>query len=60
MPVAPFDNVLDKLNTDQQANFYKALEEVVKAGTEALGKEDKASAQRIWKGVFGKRFGKEN
>lgn len=57
MPVAPFDNVLNKLNTNQQANFYKALEEVVKAGTEALGKEEKESAQKIWKGVFGKRFG---
>ncbi len=56
MPVAPNDNVLDRLTKEQQSNFREALESFVTKGFEALSSEEKQRAINIWKKLLGKRF----
>lgn len=56
MPVAPFDNVLDKLNSSQQSNFYEALEDFVKNGFISLQQNDKKKSIAIWRKLLGPRF----
>jgi hypothetical protein len=56
MPVEPFDNVLERLNGDQQDNFKDALKELIKKGYEALIQDDKTQSLKIWKSMLGRRF----
>ncbi|MFH6983374.1 CBASS cGAMP synthase [Marinoscillum luteum] len=56
MPVETKDNVLEKLNDDQQDNFKEALKELIKKGYEALTQDDKAKSLKIWKSMLGRRF----
>lgn len=56
MPVEPHDNVLDRLNNDQQDNFEEALKELIKTGYEALIQDDKNNSFKMWKLLFGNRF----
>ncbi|MEQ8687681.1 MAG: nucleotidyltransferase [Imperialibacter sp.] len=56
MPVAPNDNVLDKLNKQQQVNFRDTLEELVSKGFEALTFDNKAKAAKAWGKLLGGRF----
>ncbi|WP_462251199.1 cyclic GMP-AMP synthase DncV-like nucleotidyltransferase [Ekhidna sp.] len=56
MPVEPYDNVLEKLNGDQQTNFRNGLKELVELGSTALSQDDKSKSIKIWMKLLGKRF----
>jgi hypothetical protein len=56
MPVAPNDNVLDKLSSNQQVNFRDALQNLVVKGFEAVSSNEKVKANKIWAKTLGGRF----
>lgn len=56
MPVKPFDNVLDRLDSSQQRNFHNHLKDLVSIGRIALTEENRASSIQAWIRIFGKRF----
>jgi len=56
MPVAPFDNVLDRLNSSQKAFFYDELKSLSETGMEALTSTSEGQARKKWRKVFGYNF----
>lgn len=56
MPVAPHDNVLNRLNGEQKKAFYNELKRVVAYMAEALSSESQKKALVKWKMVFGDRI----
>lgn len=56
MPVAPFDNVLNRLSAEQQSRFFDALQELVEKGFEALSSDEKGKSIKVWRKLLGKRF----
>ncbi|MEP2026161.1 nucleotidyltransferase, partial [Reichenbachiella sp.] len=56
MPVAPYDNVLNKLSRSNKAAFYDEWKEMVSLMAEAVSSERKSIAVSKWKRVFGKRI----
>ncbi len=56
MPVAPYDNTLNRLTENHKKNFYNDFKEIVKEGIDAISSSNKKPAKDIWKQVFGYRF----
>ena len=56
MPVEPGDNVLDRLDGNQQSNFFRAFKEFGDKGVTALSKQSKVDSLKIWASLLGKRF----
>lgn len=56
MPVAPFDNVLDRLSGSQKDFFYDELEDMISKALDVLSADNKSAAIKYWKQIFGHRF----
>ena len=56
MPVAPYDDVLDRLNSSQKDFFYDELRSMSEIGMEALTAKNKTQAVKKWRKVFGSKF----
>ena len=56
MPVAPFDNTLDRLNDYQKEYFYNDFNEMITNSIEAIGSSKYSRARNRWKDIFGYRF----
>lgn len=56
MPVAPFDNTLDRLTGNQKDYFYNDFKKMIEDAAEALGESSLSAAKYKWKQIFGYRF----
>lgn len=56
MPVAPFDNTLDRLTKNQKEYFYNDFKEMIEEAIEAISASSFLSAKGIWTQIFGYRF----
>lgn len=56
MPIAPYDDVLSRLNDFQQDFFYDRLMKLVEKGTNALMAQSKSQSKAYWREVFGYKF----
>ena len=56
MPVAPFDNTLDRLTKSQKEYFYDDFKNMIEIGIEAIEASKFIQAKNKWKLVFGYRF----
>ena len=56
MPVAPYDDILDRLNYSQKDFFYDELKVMSEIGMEALTAKNKTQAVKKWRKVFGSKF----
>ena len=56
IPVAPFDNVLNRLSGSQKSAFYQELKKMVSSMAEAISAESKSKARPKWNMIFGSRF----
>lgn len=56
MPVAPFDDVLDRLNSSQKDFFYDELKCLSEKGMKALTSDNKSTAIKEWRRIFGDKF----
>lgn len=56
MPVEPYDNVLDRLNSTQKSFFYNEFKEMISISADAVSASSKSEALKNWKQIFGYRF----
>jgi hypothetical protein len=56
MPVEPYDNVLDRLNSSQKSFFYDEFKRMVSISANAVSASSKYEALKYWKQIFGFRF----
>jgi hypothetical protein len=56
MPVAPYDNVLEKLSIEQRLNFQDALENLVVTSVTIFNSDSKDRCLEEWKHFLGKWF----
>lgn len=55
-PVEPYNNVIERLNSEQRKNFIRCFEELVDDGKTAIHEPDKQVSLNIWKRHFDSRF----
>jgi hypothetical protein len=55
-PVEPYDDLVDKLNSDQKENFRNALKEFLDAAELAVEELNQLKASKIWRKYLGERF----
>jgi hypothetical protein len=55
-PATPNDNLIEKLDANQKANFKKFLTELIQDAKDAIEEKDSARAIKIWKGQLSDRF----
>lgn len=56
MPVAPYDNTLNRLNGNQKNFFYDDFKKMIEAAIRAMASLDILSAKGEWEQIFGNRF----
>ena len=56
IPVAPYDNTLNKITENQKEYFYHDFNDMVREAIEAISSSAAISAKRKWKNIFGYRF----
>lgn len=56
MPVAPYDNTLNRLTKNQKEYFYNDFKEMIEEAIEAIGSSSNSTAKYKWKEIFGYRF----
>lgn len=55
-PVEPFDDLTDKLTTDQKGKFKKELDKFIEEAKEALDDKNQLKSSKIWRKFLGDRF----
>jgi len=56
MPVAPFDDVMDRLTMSQKDAFYQEIGKMVSLAADAVSAPNKLNAGAKWRKIFGNRF----
>lgn len=56
MPVAPFDNVLNRLSGSHKSAFYEELKGTVSLMVDAVSAQNQDKARLKWNKIFGNRF----